>query len=348
MTPAAILLDRAVAVGQRQVVVSGDLTSPKWRFAKMCAGAADWNAHELGSHLTLAHIVSEVACVVTYSSLPHQHPIYQLLLPHFFRTLPLNDNARTSLVPEIIAQRLSAFSKDQCFAFCAAVFNNWNFEDHYVPNDLQARGVADLPLHVYPYATTARLVWDQVRKYVAQVVNGLEALAPQKQLLANDFYLGQWCTKMQASTPGFPNITDTEQLCDALTMIIYTATHQHSAVNYFQSKYLSYVPAAPGFLATRPPSNLDGITEADLLAALPRARSAELSRAIANMLSDPPAEIHRLTQFQFSSSPPRHYVEWTALRTALQEFQQDLQDVLRPYDAVTVVSNSNLAQSVLI
>ena len=84
LIPSAIVLDVAVA-GTPRAIARDAANSPKWRFAKMCVRVADWGVHELGSHLTLTHLVSEVIALATYRSLPKAHPVYQLLAPHFHK-----------------------------------------------------------------------------------------------------------------------------------------------------------------------------------------------------------------------------------------------------------------------
>lgn len=61
-------------------------------------------------------------------------------------------------------------------------------------------------------------------------------------------------------------------LIDAVTMCIHTASPQHTAVNYLQNYYYSFVPSKPPALCAPLPDNLKTLqayTEKDLTAALP-------------------------------------------------------------------------------
>lgn len=345
-TPEAILYDQA---GKYPNAVRQANPSPQWEFGKMCARVADWNCHELGSHLTLCHLVSEVAMMAMYRNLPRTHPLFQLLLPHFYMTLPLNANARSQLVPDIIAEKLTAFTSDQCFQFIAAVYGAWNFEAHYVPTDLQARGVADLPTEVYPFGKTASLVWDSVKMYVTKIVENLEALDESKSLLADPCLRSflQALHEGDAKLPGFPDIQTNDALIDALTMIIYTASHQHSAVNYFQEQFLSYCPQAPSVLAV-PPASVDSVTSDILLKALPTPRTAKLSAAVFDMLSDKPSDSHQMETFKLTDTPDN--VEWVFLNAYLLEMQKKLTANLHnaQIPVAAMVNKDCLAQSVLI
>ena len=354
-TNVAILLDQENRYGD-DVVVTPKENDPKWEFAKMCVRAADWNVHELGSHLTLCHLVSEVACLVTYRNLPKQHPIYQLLAPHFLKTLPLNVNAREVLVPRIIASRLTAFSKSQCNSFVTDTFSAWNFKEKYIPRDLENRGVKDMPLEAYPFATTATLVWDNVRSYVQKVINQLTAVDASRPLIGRDVLLAAWCTDMASRMKGFPEINEDvpnseEVLIDALTMIIYTVSHQHSAVNYFQKRYLSYLPASPSKVNTKKNFDLQKLKKSDLPKLFPTPREGELMAKTVDMLSDAPEKETRLTEFKASASPKEHYQPWSTLAGDLVAMQHKMREELDRVERrvlKTAVSDRILAQSVLI
>ena len=339
------------------LVITPKENGPKWEFAKMCVRAADWNVHELGFHLTLCHLVSEVACLVTYRNLPKQHPIYQLLAPHFFKIFPLNVNAREVLVPRIIAGRLSAFNLEQCNSFVTDIFSSWNFQKKYIPKDLKGRGVKDMPLEAYPFATTATLVWDNVRSYVKQVIDQLSAVdSSGRPLIERDVLLAAWCTDMAERMPGFPKVNEDvpnsdKLLIDALTMIIYTVSHQHSSVNYFQKRYLSYVPASPSRLDTKKTFDLENLKTSDLPKLLPTPHEGELMAKTADMLSDPPKKETRLTHFKAKNSPKGHYQHWSTLAEELKVMQEKIRKELERADKevkCTIVSDTILAQSILI
>ena len=73
--------------------------------------------------------------------LPHL-PASACCLP---QTLPLNQGARTALVPKTIAAApgglgLVPFPEDVCWSICLAIFDAWDFTAHYAPRDLAARG----------------------------------------------------------------------------------------------------------------------------------------------------------------------------------------------------------------
>lgn len=246
MKPLAIILDQT-HVRERSWRVALPDGSKKWKFAKMCVRTADWVSHELGSHLSRTHFVMEVAALATYRSLAKDHPIYQLLAPHFYKTLSLNAAARTILVPEIIATRLTPFSSEQCWALCSEYFGSFDFSN-YPLRDLAARGVGALPPEVYPYACTARAVWHALRAYVYPVIQGATS-AVGGPLVSADICVSNWASTLHRNMPGFPSpdrLQNVDELVDAVTMIIFVSSHSHAAANYFQSKYQGYTPAGEG------------------------------------------------------------------------------------------------------
>lgn len=73
-----------------------------WRYAKMCASVSDWARHELSVHLTETHLLEEALIVAAQRNFPDSHVICHILRPHWLKTLSLNHQARTMLVPIFI------------------------------------------------------------------------------------------------------------------------------------------------------------------------------------------------------------------------------------------------------
>jgi hypothetical protein len=347
LDPVAILRD--IREETHSIVTPQD-NPDEWYYAKMCVRAADWNAHELGSHLTLAHFVAETCCLVTHQCLPQAHPIFQLLVSHFYKTLTLNLFARRLLVPNFIG-KLSAMPPAECEAFCKSIFDNWNFEQHFLPKELQSRGVEpeQLPAEVYPYAASARSVWDELRNYVESVLQELDVA----QLIARDALFANWWARMGECFTGFPSKMTDDSVLDSLTMIIFVCTYQHSAVNYLQEKEMSFLPCSPGFLRGRPPTNLPVQLQAHptyLSSMLPGIQLGLVQAALVKMLSVLPNSSETLTAFRLESPSNRHYVKWQQLDQYLHELQLRVRKIAKKWedtDRLSIIHEA-LAQSVLI
>ncbi|KAH8160027.1 hypothetical protein CIB48_g8216 [Xylaria polymorpha] len=252
-----------------------------WRYAKTCAQTADWASHQVGVHLVDTHLIEEAIIVATNRTIPEDHLLYELLSPHWFRTLPLNAAARSTLVPIVIA-RLGGFGsnpeteKSRTFGLVNYAYNNFNFQERYVPNDLKNRGfnldgAFKTKYRNYPYAYEINALWEAIHQFISTV---LKTKYKNDTDVQNDSCILDWCNEIQTKgqIPTFPTITTVDQLIDAVTMCIHTASPQHTAVNYLQDYYYSFVPSKPPALCTALPKDLKALqayTEKDLTAALP-------------------------------------------------------------------------------
>lgn len=253
-----------------------------WRYAKTCTQTADWTRHEIAVHLVDTHLVEEAIIVATNRTIPDDHLLHEILSPHWFRTLALNAAARSVLVPIVMARAAGLGPSNNPKTSRLMNLVNWSYEHFdfqgkYIPNDLAARGFdlecadAGVKYRNYPYATDMRLLWGVLRSFVESV---LCTRFKCDQDVLNDEYIANWCAEVQTygQIKTFPTITTREQLIDAVTMCIHTASPQHTAVNYLQDYYYSFVPAKPAALCTPLPISLPALqsfTERDLTDALP-------------------------------------------------------------------------------
>lgn len=253
-----------------------------WRYAKTCAQMSDWVRHEVAIHLTHAHLIEEATIVATHRCIPEEHPVFELLQPHWYKTLSLNAAARSSLVPSVVLD-LIGLTESQGHEFIMSEYKNFDFVGHYVPNDLSRRGfpvsaLESKQFHKYGYARNINAMWNVLHQYVSAI---LKLAYTSDEQVANDTYIADWCATIQSEgdqggqIPTFPTIKTIAQLVDACTMCIHIAAPQHTAVNYLQNFYQGFVIARPPALFTPLPTSLDELqhyTEQDLVAALPANR----------------------------------------------------------------------------
>ena len=256
-----------------------------WRYAKTCAQVSDWLRHEIAVHLTESHFVEEAIIVATNRTIPMDHIVYRVLSPHWYKTLSLNAAARATLVPQVVAD-LIGFTPDQAFSFIRHAYDTFDFQRHYVPNDLQDRGfpsdegsLNDSRYRNYPFAKNTLLLWGVLRTYVKSMLE-LHYDANDPKAVANDKYIRNWCNEVQTAghMSSFPTIETLDQLIDAVTMCIHIAAPFHTAVNYLQNFYQSFVVAKPPMLCAPLPKTLDELRayrEPDLVRALPINRQRE-------------------------------------------------------------------------
>ncbi|KAJ3550479.1 hypothetical protein NMY22_g463 [Coprinellus aureogranulatus] len=265
--PLAICLDYRGSIKQSVTIFNKRLTPDTtgvdeknnwpWRFAKQCASTSDWLRHELSVHLTETHLLEEALIVAAQRNFPDSHIICHILRPHWLKTLSINFLARKTLVPVFI-NTIAPLQMDQIKGFVKQSYMNFDFTGRYVPNDLKARGfdpstLDDKKFHNYLYARNISKCWDVIRTFVSDV---LKAAYPNGDVdVLQDNYVAGFCAEMRSQAGG--------QLVSFPT---------HTAINYLQQYYLSFVPNRPASFAAPLPSTLDDLldyTENTVIESLP-------------------------------------------------------------------------------
>lgn len=241
-----------------------------WELAKLCVQVADGNYHELFAHLAHTHLVIEAVTVATRRHLAEQHPLWALLVPHCEGTLFINNAAATSLITaggpidHIFAGTIQS---SQATAVAARL--GFDFTRRMLPNDLVERGVADTAqLPDYPYRDDALLVWHAIHGWAKDYVALYYASDAD---VTGDTELQAWTATLagEGSIAGFPAIATRATLADVCTMIVFTASAQHAAVNFPQRTVMEFAPAVTGSLWQPAPDATTGQRRTDWLAAMP-------------------------------------------------------------------------------
>lgn len=248
---------------------------------------SDWIRHNLTVHLCRTHLIEESVIVAANRTLPQSHDVYQLLYPHWQKTLSLNAAARATLVPLVIAPLMGMEAK-HIYKYLMSEYRSFHFEGSYVPNDLAARGFPNdtdglngYKYHNYAWARCIHSMWFKLRAYVSNMLTlaypGPNANAQVKA----DQHVQHWSREMRSQTAAdgsgagittFPELETFEALVDAVTMCIHIASPQHTSVNYLQNFYQAFVINKPPALFRAPPKSraeLARYGEKELVAALP-------------------------------------------------------------------------------
>ncbi|WP_432769609.1 lipoxygenase family protein [Sphingopyxis sp.] len=241
-----------------------------WEMAKFVVQVADGNYHELFTHLGRTHLVIEAFAVATHRHLAEAHPIWALLVPHFEGTLFINEQAATSLIAaggpidHIFAGTIAS---SQMAAVDARL--GFDFTAKMLPADLAARGVGTgSALADYPYRDDALLVWHAIHEWARQYVDLYYAADAD---VAADTELTAWaaCLSGEAQIKGFGAIATRARLIDVCTMVIFTASAQHAAVNFPQKDVMAFAPAITGAGWQAAPDAQAGHDKAGWLAMMP-------------------------------------------------------------------------------
>ncbi|KAK2466550.1 hypothetical protein APHAL10511_001412 [Amanita phalloides] len=344
--PLAIIIDykesvrKSVTIFNRRITsgIRGDESRDwPWRYAKMCVQVSDWLRHEVAIHLVNTHLVEEVIIVAAHRTFEPFHIIFKLLEPHWSTTLRLNKAARETLVPKIIIG-LIGFTAPQTSAFLMNAYDRFDWTNLYVPNDLRRRGfpVEDLEqvkYHNYAYARGIARMWTIIRRFVSVVLT--DAYPGGDEQVATDRCLATFCNDVRSHKGGqlvsFPDINTLDELIDFATMCIHIASPQHTAVNYLQQYYQTFIPNKPSALYARPPQTLEQLQtfkEDDILLALPirKPKNWLIMAQVPYLLSfeapDESTILYYATTTADSASAP------TVIRNAAKTLKGDLEEFI--------------------
>ncbi|XP_035660289.1 uncharacterized protein LOC118404996 [Branchiostoma floridae] len=264
----------------------------KYMFAKMHVMSADNNVHQFLYHLGYTHLGMEPIAVSLHTHLPPDHPIHRLLLPHFKDTIGINYLARHSLVSRIfpITDPMFATSTVGGLHMFIKEWRKYNFMDMAFPEELKRRGFDEAKsdgLEDYFFRDDGFKLWHIYKDYVTGVV---EEAYPADQKVTDDKALQDFCQMIEGEGQlrGFPREISTKKLLvDCLTNIMFNVSAQHSAVNFPQYDYYSFIPNRPAQLNMEMPHGPNDMLESAILDALPDAKYTSLQVLLSYMLSMP-------------------------------------------------------------
>ena len=322
---------RPIAIQLYQSPQEGPIFTPhdppgSWLAVKAYAQSADAQVHEVIEHLLHGHLIVEVFVVAMHRTLSRAHPVHQLLKPHLDFTLAVNNSARTvMLAPGGPIDKTMAIGAKGAFELLARGWSEqWDFDRHNIPADIAARGVADASaLPGYHWRDDALQMWRVIGRYVGNMVNHFyasdaEVLAdPELQEFHRELRseVGGSVRELPGGEAGF---ADRAVLIEVLTRLIYAASAGHAAGNNGQFDYYGFVPNTPGALYRPPPASKTEVwSEADLLAALPRFRTASVQVIMVRLLA-------RQTEMPLGSVPDNFFAASDGVLPIIASFRRDL------------------------
>lgn len=324
-------LMRPVAIQCGQNPKDAPIVTPKsdkyaWLFAKTIVQVADANYHEAVTHLGRTHLFVGSFAIATRRQLLDNHPLSLLLRPHFEGTLAINDAAQSSLIaPGGGVDILLSSTIDNSRVLAAVGLQSYDFNQAMLPKQLEKRGVNDTEkLPVYPYRDDALLIWNAIHQWVSDY---LSFYYKSDRDVQDDTYLQNWAIEAGAydggRVPDFGQedgrIQTLDYLIDAVTLIIFTASAQHAAVNFPQKDMMSYAAAVP-LAGYQPASTLKGeVSEQDYLNLLPPLEQAQQQLNLVYLLGS--IYYRRLGDYKDG------YFKEAFVKTALEKFQANLQEV---------------------
>lgn len=299
----------------------------RWSMAKNFFQVADGNYHEAIAHLGRTHFLVSPFSIATPNQLDRDHAVSKLLMPHFEGTFSINNAAQASLIAPLgIIDQIMGGTIDSSRLFGAAGARDisLNLVDNYFPNTLKERMVDDTSkLPYYPYRDCGLLVWHAIESWVNAylAIHYPNANDPGKDAQLQAWY-DEVTSHLGGRTAGFGEdngIQTRAYLAEVLTMVIFTASAAHAAVNFPQNPVMSFAPAMPLAAFSAPPTASQTYTRADYIAMLPPKLHAVVQLNTGALLGD--------IYYTKLGDYGENYFKDHKSRQAMEAFQSNLEQI---------------------
>uniref|UniRef100_A0A3B3BCI9 Arachidonate 5-lipoxygenase a n=1 Tax=Oryzias melastigma TaxID=30732 RepID=A0A3B3BCI9_ORYME len=218
-----------------------------WLLAKIWVRSSDFQIHQTVTHLLKTHLMTEVFGIAMFRQLPAVHPVYKLLIPHIRFTIAINTKAREQLICECgIFDKANATGGGGHVQLVQKAMKTLTYKSLCFPEMIKSRdleSVEELP--TYFYRDDGYKVWEATKNFVADVVSIYygcdERVQEDEEIQA---FIKDVCSfgMQDFDHCEFPKSVKTcEELIEYLTVVVFTASSQHAAVNFGQL-YLGMYP----------------------------------------------------------------------------------------------------------
>ncbi len=303
-----------------------------WQMAKLTVQIADANYHEFISHLGGTHLRIEPIAISTYRKLPLEHPLGALLRPHFEGTLYINNSAVNGLInPGGTVDKVAAGTLESSVLLSVKGAKDYPFpfNESFLPMTFKRRGVDDPQfLPDYPYRDDALLIWNAIHDWVSSY---LRLFYGDDSAVLNNPEIQAWIQDLTdphgGQMTGIGEITDSSStpqirtlsyLIEAVTLIIFTASANHAAVNFPQSSFMTYMPNMP-LAGYREAPKVTDMTDEDYFALLPSLSQAETQMNMTYLLGS-------IYYTQLGNYGESYFTDSSVVKI-LQDFQESLHKI---------------------
>ncbi|XP_060914742.1 hydroperoxide isomerase ALOXE3-like [Labrus mixtus] len=270
MMPIAIQLKQTP--GEDNPIFYPSDTEYDWLMAKIFVRSADFNLHELSIHLLRTHLLAEVFAVSLLRNVPMVHPLYKLLVPHTRYTLQINLMARNLLISKDgTFTKFAACGGEGMFTILKRSMASMTYSSLCIPDDIAERGMEAVPN--YYYRDDGLKLWDIVHSLVQGI---LSYYYKSDAEVEQDSELQKWISDifehgfLSNADTGIPqNFTTVAEMVKFVTMVIFTCSIQHAAVNSGQYDYGGWMPNTPSSLQLPPPTTKGTTSKVTMLQTFP-------------------------------------------------------------------------------
>ncbi|XP_072241090.1 arachidonate 12-lipoxygenase, 12R-type-like [Leuresthes tenuis] len=293
-----------------------------WLLAKIFVRSADFSEHQLNVHLLRTHLLAEVFAVSLLRNLPMVHPLYKLLIPHTRYTIQINFLARRRLISQDgVFTQFSASGGEGLVTILRRSLSSVTYRSLCIPEDIADRGLEDVPN--FYYRDDGLRLWDIIHRFVKGILgyyykNDCEVKQDSElQKWISDIFEHGFLSKQSTGIP--QRFTTVAELIQFVTMVIFTGSAQHAAVNTGQYDYGGWMPNTPISLQLPPPTTKGKATEATMLSTFPDVNTTVQGMATMWLLSQQSSDFVPLGQY-----PEDHFSEETPLQV-MKDFQKELE-----------------------
>ncbi|XP_035985630.1 hydroperoxide isomerase ALOXE3 [Fundulus heteroclitus] len=292
-----------------------------WLLAKIFVRSAEFNLHQLNFHLLRTHLLAEVFAVSLLRNLPMVHPLYKLLIAHTRYTLNVNVLARNNLISEHgIFTEFAASGGDGMFQIMKRSLSSLTYKSLCIHDDIKERGMENIPN--FYYRDDGCRLWDILHSFVEGI---LKHYYKNDKDVEQDTELQNWIRDIyqhgfhSREKSGIPQrLNSVSELVKFVTMVIFTGSVQHSAVNSGQFDFGGWMPNMPSTMQCPPPTEKGKATEDKIMAALPNKYTTRRAIDTLFLLTQTYSDAVKLGDY-----PEEHFTEEKP-RELIKKFQQDL------------------------
>jgi arachidonate 15-lipoxygenase len=320
-----------------------------WVAAKMAYQCADACHQEIGTHFAWTHMVMAPVAVVSRRQLAEQHPVHQLLAPHFRFYLFDNELGRVAFInPGGPVERMLGGTLQESLGIPFNLYKDWNIRNFTLPAELARRGVADpVKLPRYPMRDDGLPIWYAIEAYVGQY---LSIYYKSDAEIAADPELQAWAAELASQDmaqnggkiAGMPERIDSIGLLqELLTTVMWICGPLHSMLNFSQWDYIN-LPNMSYAIYAEIPEEVGATTYDILMRMMPPFREASYQQWWCKILTS--YRYDKLGDYVEQFTSPE-------AQLAVQMFQQRLQAIeseTEMRDAARVVSFPYLKPSLCI